>query len=86
MRPLLHPTPQMGKREACRNLAVGNKASKKAVDALVDLSVLTAAAATVEANAAPKKGRPADPASIYACEMVRPSSPQVLSRMFDHVA
>ena len=60
-------------------MAVGNRASRKAVDALIDLSVLTAAAAALEAAAAPKKGRP-------ACEMVRPSSPQVLSRMFDHVA
>ena len=59
---------------------------KKAVDGLINLSVLTAAAATVEANAAPKKGRPADPASIYAVDMVRPSSPQVHSRVFDHVA
>ena len=67
-------------------MAVGNKAPKKAVDALVDLSVLAAAAATVEANAAPKKGRPADPASIYAVDMVRRSSPQVHSRVFDHVA
>ena len=72
---MLHPTPQMGKGKACRKSAVGNKASKKAVDALFDLSVLTAAAAAVEAAAAPKKGRPADPASIYAVDMVRPSSP-----------
>ena len=54
---------------------MGNKAPKKAVDALVDLSVLTAAAAAAEAAAAPKKGYPADPASIYAVGMVRPSSP-----------
>ena len=82
----MHPTPQMGKGRTCRNTPVGNKASKKAVDALIDLSVLAAAAATVEANAAPKKGRLADPASIYAVDMVRRSSPQVHSRVFDHVA
>ena len=85
MRPM-HPTPQLGMGRTGRNMAVGNKASKKAVDALIDLLVLTAAAAALEAAAAPKKGRPADPVSIYACDMVRPSSPQVLSRMFDHVA
>ena len=82
----MHPTPQMGKGRTGRTMAVGNRAPRKAVDALIDLSVLTAAAAALEAAAAPKKGRPADPASIYACDMVRPSSPQVLSRMFDHVA
>ena len=82
----MHPTPQIGKEGTCRNTPVGNKAPKKAVGALINLSVLTAAAATVEANAAPKKGRPADPASIYAVGMVRPSSPQVPARMFDHVA
>ena len=67
-------------------MAVGNKASKKAVDALIDLLALTAAAAALEAAAAPKKGHPADPVSIYACGMVRPSSSQVLSSMFDQVA
>ena len=76
----------MGKRRTFRNMTVGNRASKKAVGDLIDLSVLTAAAAALDAAAAPKKGRPADPAIIYACEMVRPPSPRVLSRMFDHVA
>jgi len=56
MRPCCTPRTTMGKGKACRKSAVGNKASKKAVDALVDLSVLTAAAAAVEAAAAPKKG------------------------------
>ena len=77
-----HParaTPQMRKLKTCWNSAVEKNASKKAVDALIDLSELTAAAAALGAAAA------ADPASIYAVDMVRPSSPRVLSRMFDHM-
>jgi len=65
----------MGKGKVYRKSAVGNKTPKKAVDVFVDLSVLTAAAAAAEAAAALKKGCPADPASIYAVGMVRPSSP-----------